>query len=291
MSRMLSSGSLRLTRIYRVGITGLLVLVLGSFALAFAQLPAARGSDESAKSTTTTTTTVASSSPQPVGDIAGPWHLVFDSEFNGSSLDASQWSTGWFGSSITTGADWSIEQECMDPGQVSVANGELDLTAVAKQETCGGVTHPYTSGIVTTDGLFSFTYGYMEARIWLPGSGGIADWPAFWAVGKDPPTDGEIDAVEGLGGQAFAVFHNSSEPQGRLSAGGIFTGGWHTFAADWQPGSITYYYDGAKIGSIASGVTSAPMYLILDLALSTAITSPNTVPATMRVDYVRVWQH
>src|ERR1039458_3560860 len=33
--------------------------------------------------TTTTTTSVASSSPQPVGDIAGPWNLVFDSEFNG----------------------------------------------------------------------------------------------------------------------------------------------------------------------------------------------------------------
>src|ERR1035437_8243590 len=48
--------------------------------------------------TTTTTTSVAPSSPQPVGDLAGPWNLVFDSEFNGSSLDASQWSTGWFGS-------------------------------------------------------------------------------------------------------------------------------------------------------------------------------------------------
>jgi len=31
--------------------------------------------------------------------------------------------------------------------------------------------------------------------------------------------------------------------------------------------------------------------LILNLALSTAITSPNTATATMKVDYVRVWQH
>jgi hypothetical protein len=30
------------------------------------------------------------------------------------------------------------------------------------------------------------------------------------------------------------------------------------------------------------------MYLILNLALNG---SSNTVPATMRVDYVRVWQH
>ena len=57
-------------------------------------------------------------------------------------------------------------------------------------------------------GLFSFTYGYMEARIWLPGSGEIADWPAFWADGQNWPTDGENDVLEGLGGQACAHFHN-----------------------------------------------------------------------------------
>jgi hypothetical protein len=33
------------------------------------------------------------------------------------------------------------------------------------------------------------------------------------------------------------------------------------------------------------------MYLVLDLAFATKITSPNTAPATMLVDYVRVWQH
>ena len=32
------------------------------------------------------------------------------------------------------------------------------------------------------------------------------------------------------------------------------------------------------------------MYLILNLALDGSI-SPDTAPATMRVDYVRVWQH
>jgi beta-glucanase (GH16 family) len=179
----------------------------------------------------------------------------------------------------------------MDPAQVSVANGELDLTAVAKEETCGGATESYASGLIKTYGLFSFTYGYMEARIWLPGTGGIADWPAFWAVGQNPPTGGEIDVMEGIGGNAVGHFHNAAGTQGPITGVGTFTGGWHTFAADWEPGSITYYYDGTKIGEATSGVTSVPMYLVLDLALSTTITSPNVVPAIMRVDYVRVWQH
>jgi hypothetical protein len=33
------------------------------------------------------------------------------------------------------------------------------------------------------------------------------------------------------------------------------------------------------------------MYLVLNLAISTMLSSPVVVPATMLVDYVRVWQH
>jgi beta-glucanase (GH16 family) len=216
---------------------------------------------------------------------------VFDSEFNGSSLDTSQWSTGFFGSGITVAAN-GFEQQCYDPAQVSVASGALDLTAVAKAETCGGVTQPYASGMVMTYGKFSFTYGYMEARIWLPsGPDGIADWPAFWALGKQySDAEGEIDILEGINGLACAHFHNSAGGPGTCVTR-TFTGGWHTFAVDWEPGSVTYYYDGTDIWSDSSGITSAPMYLIINLALSTAITPADTAPATMKVDYVRVWQH
>jgi beta-glucanase (GH16 family) len=220
--------------------------------------------------------------------VPGPWSLVFDSEFNGTSLDTSQWTTGWFGSGITPPVN-SAEQDCYDPAQVSVANGELDLTAIAKAEECGGITEPYASGIVTTNVNYSFTYGYVEARIWLPGSVEIDDWPAFWTDGQDFPTDGEMDILEGRNGSACAHFHNSAGALGACVSGN-FTGGWHTFAADWEPGSITYYYDGTEIWQDTSGITSAPMYLILNLALDSSM-APDTAPATMRVDYVRVWQH
>jgi beta-glucanase (GH16 family) len=215
---------------------------------------------------------------------------VFDSEFNGSSLNTEQWSTGFFGSGITRG-DNSVEQECYDPAQVVVANDMLSLTAVAKPERCGHY-EPYASGMVMTYGKFNFTYGYMEARIWLSaGPDGIADWPAFWAVGQNWPTDGEIDVLEGLGGQACVHFitHRGHNPG--TCAPGDFSDGWHTYAADWEPGSINFYYDGKKIYTVTAGVTSAPMYLVLNLALTPVITSPDTAPATMLVDYVRVWQH
>ena len=69
---------------------------------------------------------------------------------------------------------------------------------------------------------------------------------------------------------------------------GDFTG-WHTYAADWQPGVVTYYYDGTEVGQITTGITSSPMYLILNDAVGGAGGQVVT-PSTMQVDYVRVWQ-
>ena len=239
-------------------------------------------------------TPVTSNLPQPYGNVSGPWKLIFDSEFNGSALNTSQWLTGKDGAAgITEGYDYTIEQECYDPAQVNVSDGILSLIAIAKLESCPPISSslPYASGSVTTYGLFNYTYGYAEARIWLPGTTKITDWPAFWELGRlYDVAKGEIDIVEGLQGEACATFHNATSGPSYCSTG-TFTAGWHTFAADWEPGYINFYYDGSEVLKVSSGVTASPMYLVLDLALSTNITTPDTTPATMQVDYVRVWQH
>jgi len=227
--------------------------------------------------------------PGPPGDPAS-WNQVFDDEFDGSSLDTSKWSTGWYGSGVTAPVN-SEELECYDPAQVVEGSGELDLNLIASPESCGGQTRPYTSGLISTAGKFTYTYGYVEVRAWLPGSGTINDWPGIWADGQSWPTDGELDVVEGLGGQACWHFHDPLGAPGGCAAGSSYTGGWHTYGADWEPGSVTYYYDGTVVGTITTGVTSAPMYLILDLAADNTYGGPLAAPATMRVDYVRVWQH
>ena len=91
--------------------------------------------------------------------------------------------------------------------------------------------------MVTTIGKFSFTYGAVEARIYLTGtSGKINNWPAFWADGTGAwPATGELDVMEGLGGSAAYHFHSPSGGPGS-NVSGDFTG-WHTYAADWQPGA------------------------------------------------------
>jgi hypothetical protein len=229
-----------------------------------------------------------SPSSGPIGD-PGSWRLVFDDEFNGSGLNTRYWTTGWFGSSGISAPVNSEELECYDPSHVVVANGELDLNLTQKTESCSG-TRPYASGMVTTNGKFTYTYGYLEARVWLPGSGAIADWPAVWTDGQNWPTDGELDVLEGLGGDACWHFHDPAGGPGACETA-PFTGAWHTFGADWEPGTVTYYYDGIPVGTLTSGITAAPMYIILNLAADNTYGGPQQAPATMRVDYVRVWQH
>ncbi|HUZ84386.1 MAG TPA: glycoside hydrolase family 16 protein [Gaiellales bacterium] len=220
--------------------------------------------------------------------------MIFDDEFNGSSLNGGYWSTGWGGSGLT-GPMNTEELECYSPSQVVQAGGELDLNLLAKpQSNCpldggGTVNEPYVSGMIQTRNKFQYTYGYLETRVWLPGGASGVDWPGVWAVGYSWPTDGELDLVEGLSGQACWHFHDPSGGPGGCA--GVYTGGWHTFGADWEPGSVTWYYDGRRVGSVTAGITGSPMYLIADLALDNTYGGAVQAPATLRIDNIRVWQH
>jgi beta-glucanase (GH16 family) len=264
-----------------------------------AVLPGIAGTHHDLPSSTMTVGAAAPGSG-PLG-IPGTWNLELDSEFNGSSLNTRIWQTGWFGSGVTSPAN-THEEDCYSPSNVTFpGDGTMHLSVTKAQSTCGGNTYPYTGSMITTNpddgrasGGYQFTYGVVEALVYLPPSASstIANWPAVWADGQTWPADGEDDILEGLDGSACFHFHYASSSGSEVNPGACVTGnfsGWHTFAVNWEKGSVTYYYDGTRVGQITTGVTSDPMYLILDNTIGTA-EGPIVTPSDFQVSYVKVWQ-
>jgi beta-glucanase (GH16 family) len=243
----------------------------------------------------------ATSSPS---GMSGRWKLVFHDEFTGTRLDLGTWRPNWLAGSDreTTKPVNSAELAAYDPRQVRVRNGSLHLRAVGRQTTDNrGRRYRYASGLVQSRHDRRFRYGYVEARIFLKANTDASlgrvgscgpNWPAFWLNGDDHPEDGEIDVMECLSdGDVAWHYHWSGGSSGgyppRWSGRMPGGGGWHTFAVDWAPGRLTFYYDGRRVGTHTTGVTGAPHYIVLNNGIS----GPEIeVPATLRVDYVRVWR-
>ena len=233
--------------------------------------------------------------PVPLGQ-SGNWDFIFSDEFDGSKVDQSKWERGWFSNTGYSRSVNSFEDGCYHPSQLSVSGGSLRITAESHSHPdCkkkDGSLASYVSGLVNSRLNFTFSYGYTEARVWLPSdSGGLQNWPAVWHTGFDHPATGEIDIMEGLSSrQPCSSYHWGSHDDYHSvteCANMSNPGGWHTFAARWEQNKITFYYDGQFFWQHTDFVVGSPHYLILNQAINSNYGI--NVPATMLVDYIRVW--
>jgi len=216
------------------------------------------------------------------------------------SAGLGKWECGWFpkGPQSITPPVNGAEVAAYSPSQVTLdaaKDGSKYLSLKAAQRTVtdqDGEQYQYVTGCVTTHPTFTFTPpARVEARLWLPGESTIDNWPAFWCDGTGQwPQTGEMDILEGLDGRAAWHFHSPAGGPGGFGALAPRPKriGWHHFAAEWFPDHVAFEYDGVQVGVISEGVTSAPMYLILTLALSPTISPPLRVPSEMRAKFVRV---
>ena len=194
---------------------------------------------------------------------------------------------------------------------VVVENGMLKI--IAKQESFMG--SGYTSGRITTKGLFQQAYGRFEARIKLPWSKGL--WPAFWMLGDDSggaewPQIGEIDIMEYKGSEP-TITHGSVHGPGYFGGNpitktyelpsGRFDTEFHVFGVEWGPNYVNYYVDDVLFLQITPDdledddvwvFNDNPFHMILNVAVGGSFSgfpdASSVFPQTMLVDYVRVYQ-
>jgi beta-glucanase (GH16 family) len=270
--------------------------------------------------------------PLSVPAFAQNWgEPVWSDEFNGpqgAPIDPAKWNyqTGvmhvnneveYYCAPTTTtgGCDPSKPNAYLD------GNGHLVIQAIRLNSATDPYSGSWTSARLSTNGLESFQYGRVEARMSLPAGPGV--WPAFWALGSNIgslgwPKCGEADYMEnvpasgGLGPDAIRSTLHANSPARAYDFGRKFTfpggdvTGMHAYGAIWSPGMIQFYVDDpAKVFFVATASDMAngqewafdhPFFLILNLAIGgvkswpgpSDATTPS--PAIMTIDYVRTYR-
>lgn len=231
---------------------------------------------------TAVTLTVTAPAPSGPAGVPGTWSAVFDDEFNGTALNADVWQPGWFGTGVT-GPVNGAETHPYTSANVTVSGGTLNLALTASN---GALVSSNPDALGAGKGYQFTGPAVLEARVFLPGTGStVNNWPAFWSDGQSWPANGEIDVVEGLGGQtAYHVHTNAGGPGKTVNVGP----GWHTFAAAWDGITMSFYYDGVNVGSEPYSTGNAPQYILFDNSSSASVGGP-TVPGVMQVDFVKVY--
>jgi beta-glucanase (GH16 family) len=248
------------------------------------------------------------------------WDCTFVDDFGGATLNASSW--------VPQRTDTSGYQNgptaCFvdDPDNISVSDGTLKLTA--RQEpapfTCqsplGDYDTEYTSGMVSTYGEFSQTYGRFEVRAKVSDAQVPGLQSALWLWPDDPnhygpwPASGEIDIAEMFSqypdrAVPFIHYDDAGGNGGATNTSCLISNldEFHTYAVEWTSSGIRVLYDGQTcllhVWDPADPLVSPqpfdqPFLVILTQALGIGTNEfdPDTtpLPATTEVDYVRVWE-
>lgn len=237
------------------------------------------------------------------------WTLVWSDEFQYKGLpDSTKWGYdvgghGW-------GNNEAQYYTRADTNNAVVREGRLFITARA--QTLQGKS--YTSARLISKNKGDWTYGKIEVRARLPKGRGT--WPAVWMLPTDWkygnwPASGEIDIMEHVGYMPDSIFgsiHTQSfnHMLGTQATKGMYLANaythFHRYAVEWQADNIVFYFDGQPYLTFRNRHTGSAewpfdqrFHLLLNLAVGgnwggKMGIAADVFPATMEVDYVRVFQ-
>ncbi len=244
-------------------------------------------------------------------NITKEWRLVWHEEFDAPGLDTTKWSKI---SRPQQGrsANW---EKYLSPREelYEFKNGTITLWG---RNTPAGDPDSlrFQTGGITTRGKFAFTYGKIEVRARFSDARGA--WPALWmlcanSVNGPYPRSGEIDLMEHLNHDTvvYQTIHShytlrvpggKDIPSGSVPA--IRPGEFNTYGMEWYPDRIVFTVNGQatltylrRADAVARGQFpfDQPFFLHMDMQLEggwVGPVSPEELPVSMEIDWVRVWQ-
>lgn len=235
--------------------------------------------------------------------------LLWSDEFSGMELNTDNWNYQTGDGCAEGICGWgNNERQNYQQGNIVVSDGTLKITA--RFEAVGD--QQYTSGRINTKNKADFTYGRYESSIKLPGARGL--WTAFWMLSTNEPyggwpRSGEIDIMEFISSKPTEILGsihygdpfpgNQFQTEYFIKENGDFLNTFYNFAVEWEPGVIRFFVDDVLYGTKLSTDVSPfrwpfdqNMHFLLNVAVGGSLGGSvvaSDLPATMEVDYVRVY--
>ena len=254
----------------------------------------------------------AAASPAPQSPQSADWSFettpAWQDEFDYTGLpDRAKWSfeqggDGW--------GNHELQYYTHHLKNARVGDGVLSI--VARKQKIEG--NDYSSARLRSKGKGDFLYGRFEIRAKLPAGRGT--WPAIWMLSTDQvyggwPKSGEIDIMEHVGydpGRIHVTMHTGAynhvigTQKTAIHTVDDAMEQFHRYRVDWTPSAIRGYIDDAQVYEFANegtGPAAWPFDQRFHFLLNIAVggdwggkqgVDDDVFPATMQVDYVRVYR-
>ncbi|MBW4083680.1 family 16 glycosylhydrolase [Paenibacillus sp. S150] len=257
-------------------------------------------------------------------------NLIWQDEFSGTALDTSKWNyeQGYYITEDPNSWGWGnaeLQHYTNSTQNIYVQDGQLNIKALNDPKSFPQDPSryaQYSSGKINTKDHLSFQYGRVDIRAKLPTGNGI--WPALWMLPEDAAygawaASGEIDIMEAKGrlpGTTSGAVHFGGQwPVNRYIAGEYhfpegqtFANDYHVYSMIWEEDNVKWYVDGKFFFKVSrdqwysvaapnnpNAPFDQPFYIIMNLAVGGhfdggLVPDPSDIPATMQVDYVRVYK-
>lgn len=231
------------------------------------------------------------------------WEITFEDDFDQAVLDSKKWITSYYSGQKLLNNNYVTgnAHHCHNAKEnLQIKEGHLQLIT-RKQQMKGLAWDPdygflpkefdYTSAIISSGDHFSQKYGRFSLKVRMD-----YVWPvmhACWFSGGTKLPEVDVFRLDHKSKKklTMALHHNGNNPQSlrNLVSGYNFARDFVIFTLDWKPGEMIWKINNKKVKVEKQHIPDQTLFINLSSGIYSE-QQPATLPATMEVDWVRVYK-